>query len=712
MLTVDSCQATNHPIAARLALIAGSLALITTACQGNLSTDLNEDQDAPKKGSSSDAPAAQESDDILLPGEDKAPASCSERREPAPSTARVLTTFEYNNAVRELFRGVDMPEQEFAHGERVMSFTIQSRENVSTAQVDAFRDSAEALAKVATPHASHLLACDQGARQLLYQGTSSGQTNGWERYELNEPIEIGHLELRLMGNDTHAWNAVREVRVFQGDEQLSLERPLASASNGREVTQTLDGELETWWAGKGRDVILTYALSERARPDRVEIAWAFGDQRRALFEVFGVASAPRSAPDACATRFIERLGAKAFRRALTPEERDALLALYEQVEEKGEGQGVGIVVEAILQAPSFLYLHEAVPAQGEGSRALSDQEIAQRMASLLWRALPDEALNEAAARGDLRDAQKREAQARRMLTDGRARVALRELVFQWLGLGDRRSESLEVDSLTAKQALALSDAMVEESSAFVEHVLAHGSGSYKELLTAPYTFIEAPLADHYGVDLARAEKISDKTYRVSLEDRTGLLHHASFLSVNHHSDLIRRGQVLRTALLCQEIDLPPEAVDTASIVTREGESQRSIAGKRLADPVCGGCHRLMDPLGLTFDVFDASGMYRDVDEHGNALSPHGELVDAAELDGELADSHELVLRLADSEQVRSCVAKHLFAYSFARPDSPDDQCALETIDAALTRHDGDLREALVAITQLDAFLTQSRSSGE
>src|SRR6185436_1058946 len=62
--------------------------------------------------------------------------------------------------------------------------------------------------------------------------------------------------------------------------------------------------------------------------------------------------------DACAARFIGEFGGRAYRRPLAAEEKTALTAVYTVGKEESFAAGIRLVVQAVLQSPSFLYLAE------------------------------------------------------------------------------------------------------------------------------------------------------------------------------------------------------------------------------------------------------------------------------------------------------------------------------------------------------------------
>ena len=132
---------------------------------------------------------------------------------------------------------------------------------------------------------------------------------------------------------------------------------------------------------------------------------------------------PASARDVkCRDQFVRVFGEKAFRRPLTDVEMRRYNDLFaEQANHTGKFlEGARVVVEAMLQSPKFLFHVTA------GDPSVRDYAIANRLSYLLWDTMPDRALLDAAAKGELRTPEGLERIARTMLQDTRARQATDE----------------------------------------------------------------------------------------------------------------------------------------------------------------------------------------------------------------------------------------------------------------------------------------------
>jgi hypothetical protein len=112
----------------------------------------------------------------------------------------------------------------------------------------------------------------------------------------------------------------------------------------------------------------------------------------------------------CRAEFIRTFGGRAFRRPLQAQE----LARYEQIfrHETNFLSGARAVVEAMLQAPSFLFWMDTTPRAEWKAYA-----TASRLSYFLWNSTPDDALLQSAANGELDTTAGVERVAKKMLAD-------------------------------------------------------------------------------------------------------------------------------------------------------------------------------------------------------------------------------------------------------------------------------------------------------
>src|SRR6185503_14278929 len=155
--------------------------------------------------------------------------------------------------------------------------------------------------------------------------------------------------------------------------------------------------------------------------------------------------------------------------------------------------------------------------------------------------------------------------------------------------------------------------------------------------------------------------------------------HVSFLASHAHpgrSSATRRGKALRELLLCQPVPLPPPNVDFSVLndPTSPFKTARDRVNFHLQNPVCAGCHKITDPMGLALENFDGAGQFR-LEEKGSTIDASGSL------DGkEFKDVTGLALALHDHPQVTSCLVKRVFAYGTGSPASSDEKATLDYLN--------------------------------
>ncbi len=159
----------------------------------------------------------------------------------------------------------------------------------------------------------------------------------------------------------------------------------------------------------------------------------------------------------------------------------------------------------------------------------------------------------------------------------------------------------------------LAAAMVEETRRLFNH-LVWGNRDFREFFTAGYTFANADLARLYGLpepaeDFAKIDYPPDS-------GRSGVLGHGSFLVLTSkpaETSPTARGLFIRNKFLAHEIPPPPAGVNTVlPEVTEDAPmTNRQRLDIHLNSESCAGCHRLIDPIGLGFEQYDAIGVFRE-----------------------------------------------------------------------------------------------------
>jgi hypothetical protein len=408
-----------------------------------------------------------------------------------------------------------------------------------------------------------------------------------------------------------------------------------------------------------------------------------------------------SADAACAQQFVESFGKRAFRRPLSTEEVARYTALYDKAAAKGYDFKTGIewIVFSMLQSTEFLYRVELGAARGQ-DYVPSQYEVANRLSYLVWQSMPDQALFDAAEKGELGTKKQIEAQARRMLKDPKASRLL-EYFDQWLDT-DHLSALTRDPEVYPGLPANLPELLQNETHAFVTYLLQSPTGSLSELLTGQYSFLDADLAKHYGVTGPTGAAYE----RVNMPGRSGVLTQGMMLSRDKptRTSIVRRGLKVRLDLLCEKVPAPPNNVQLNLEALGSGLTQRQRLEQHRTDASCAGCHTLMDPIGVVFEGFDAVGRARTTDEGGAAVDTRSTITATRDLNGPVADAVELGQALANSQEVRDCYVTQSFRFFYGRDYTAADQCSMAELLIAFRDSKQSLAELIVALTQTDQFL--------
>jgi len=357
------------------------------------------------------------------------------------------------------------------------------------------------------------------------------------------------------------------------------------------------------------------------------------------------------------------------------------------------------IVFAMLQSTEFLYRVELGAAKGT-DYAPSQYETANRLSYLIWQSMPDQALFDAADKGELADKKQIEAQARRMLKDAKASRLL-EYFDQWLDIDHLATFDRDANVYPGVPQ-NLPDMLKAETHAFVSNLLQTPTGSLTDLLTGQYSYLNADLAKHYGVSGVTGTDF----VRVDMPGRSGVLTQGMMLTRDKptRTSIVRRGLKVRLDMLCERVPAPPNNVQLNLEALGDGLTQRERLEKHRTEPSCAGCHTLMDPIGVVFEGFDAVGRARTMDEGGKPVDTTSTITATHDMDGPVADVVALGKSLANSQEMRDCYLTQSFRFFYGRDFTSADQCSMAELLIAFRDGKQSLSELIVALTQTDQFL--------
>jgi hypothetical protein len=414
----------------------------------------------------------------------------------------------------------------------------------------------------------------------------------------------------------------------------------------------------------------------------------------------------------CATKILSTLARRAYRRSPTSDEVRTIVGFYQAARADGDfDAGIRAGVERVLMSPDFLFRIEADPsgAAAGTTYALPDVELASRLSFFLWSSIPDDELLDTAIRGNLHEPSVLDREVRRMLADKRARKALVQNFFeQWL---QTRNVWLLTPDLNQKFPWFndnLRVAFVEEMELFLDAQLKEDR-SIVDLLTSDQTFLNEPLARHYGISGVYGSHFR----RVTLtdENRFGLLGKAGVLAVTSYSTRTAptiRGKWLLENILDAPPPAPPPNVPALEESSKDGRprSVREMLEAHRSNPSCASCHARMDPLGLSLENFDAIGQWRTEDA-GTPINASGVLLDGTNVDGPAALRRALVVQ---REQFVRTVTSKMLTYAIGRGLEYYDAPAVRGIVRAAAADDYRWSSTIVALVKSAPF--RMRRTGE
>jgi hypothetical protein len=437
----------------------------------------------------------------------------------------------------------------------------------------------------------------------------------------------------------------------------------------------VDGLLST---GRSSAVLTTGALDPLDASARAVAAQVIDPVHRS----FLIPCAPSNShvrDDRCARVFFAKVGRLIYRRKLTPNE------LAQFVDTSGQAAstsgdfhaGLKYALAGMLISPNFLFIRET-PKSGKGSPStleLDDYSKAARLSFLLWDSSPDDELLTAAERGRLDNLAGLRREVDRMIGSPLYRDGVQAFFADFLALEAFDTLSKDPVIYPAFTLKTADEAREQVLRTVVDHLVERGA-DYRDLFTTRHTFMSSDLAVLYRAPVNIGSQGWVPYEFAADTPRSGLLTQVGFLAQYAHpgrSSSTRRGRAIREVLLCEKVPDPPPNVDFSII--EDPNAHFHTARERLAahqqNPICAGCHRLTDPIGLGLENFDGAGQFRQA-ENGATIDASGKL------DGiDFSDGPGLGHALRDDPALRSCIINRLYAYSVGRKVAPEEKPLLK-----------------------------------
>ena len=507
--------------------------------------------------------------------------------------------------------------------------------------------------------------------------------------------ELARLSLRLNGSDILKTEVKaarqREAETFEAEVKLKARsNRLAVAYLNNYVNQNDPDP-------NNRDRNLFVAYIELEGPFNAG-KFAYPETHRRIFPLEEMPADKRG----YARDILRKFASKAFRRPATDGELDRLMKFVDMAAADGDSfeKSVQLALQATLVSPHFLFRGELQPEPDNPKyvHPVNEFALASRLSYFLWSSLPDDELFALAQRGALRA--NLAAQVKRMLQDPKSAALVKNFAGQWLEL--RNLNLVTPDAWEFPEFdKELRAAMLRETELFFEHIMRENR-SVLEFLDADYTFANARLARHYGLP----EVKGDEFQRVSLRgtERGGLLTQASILTITSNptrTSPVKRGKWVLENILGAPPPPPPPDVP---LLDEEKKALTGTLRQRMEqhreNPNCAGCHARMDPIGFSFENFNAIGGFRKVDGT-SAIDPSGKLVSGETFSNPAA--LKAILRESKRPEFLHCLTEKMLTYALGRGVEYYDVCAIDKAIEGMEKSNYSFQSLVVEIVNSAPF---------
>ncbi len=415
---------------------------------------------------------------------------------------------------------------------------------------------------------------------------------------------------------------------------------------------------------------------------------------------------------------LTRLLRRGYRRPPSQDEVERLAQFVESVQASGQKWEAGIqqAIKVILCSPKFLFRLELDDRLDSPEPRLIDEfHLASRLSYFLWSSMPDDELLDLAENNQL--TANLESQVKRMLAEPKVAELVRNFGFQWLQIQRLATVAPDPKRFPTFNP-KLRAAMLKETELFLESIIREDL-SILELLDANYTFLNQPLANHYGiadtkgnwigqpVKVPGGKPIKGRAFRrVDLQGRSrgGILTQASVLTVTSNptrTSPVKRGRWVLEQILGSPPPPPPpdvpELAEDKETVT--GSTLRQRLEQHRQHPSCANCHAKMDPIGFALENYNAIGGFRSKDGEFE-IDASGQFPDGtsfngpADLKGIIIDKKDLFVR---------CLTEKMLTYALGRGLAYYDRPTIEQIATNLESNDYKFSALVTEIVKSDPF---------
>ncbi len=378
----------------------------------------------------------------------------------------------------------------------------------------------------------------------------------------------------------------------------------------------------------------------------------------------------------CARTFLTSVGAIA-QGVATPTIDSALAVFTKLTGPAGPRAALDDALLALLMSPSVVFRTELGPQATSPAPmvSLTPAELSKALSYSITNGPADATLRGHAADGSLARPDVFASELTRLMASPRGQDGIKSFLIDWSGLAS--FNGLEKDVLVFPEFTPdLKQAMLTETSTFIDYILQKRGGSFADLLSFQQSFVDPKEASLYGL---QATAPAGQLTTLPPGQRMGLFTQPAVLAMISDpalSGVIFRGKFVLDRLLCRSLSPPPGIVVAFPDFAALGLPPDATSRQRLSTiediAACAGCHSMLHPPGFALEIYDSIGRYRTTDDQGKPIDATGALSFTTYTQAPFNDATQMFKTMATSPEVQACLARQAFRYVFGRAELPTD----------------------------------------
>ena len=410
--------------------------------------------------------------------------------------------------------------------------------------------------------------------------------------------------------------------------------------------------------------------------------------------------------EAYANEVIEKFMERAFRRTLNDSELDRYITFWKNIRSDFDSfeDGVKEVLIAILCSPNFIYLNQ--PMKLNSGEYDDEYYLASQLSYFLWNSPPDDKLIELASMGKLY--RNLPSQIDRMIKNSKIENLINGFSYEWLRLDRHKNMDVNVQEYEDYTRFVKED-MFNETYEFVKHILINDL-SIMNFIDSDFAMLNQNLAEFYGLNGVEGNEFRAVKLNKN-QNRGGLLSQGSFLT--GHSDGTQPHAIKRAVWLKEKIlgDHPPPPPPNVPELDSETPGFEKLTLKEQLflhrnKVSCMDCHKKIDPYGVIFENYDATGRYQ-LTMKGKPIDSKSVLPDGNEVDG-IQDMKDYILKFKTEDFTKSIV-KNLFSYANGRDVGFADEKEIKYIVERVKRDNYSFKTVIQEIIYSPSFYKKKKN---